>query len=207
MYIHWRETESYVTTGRALIAELTRSERRDGKVCRVTVKQLASIQMSCREPNPSEHAFWSAPGPRRGGQYNYHTNARMRFWLRALGHLGALCHDKAGEPDWPTINHLVDLLARRVPLPLPEETEWFAHYYGVEGALEDQERLDRARAAIAFTKRLGDLPDEGDFMLDQYADRIFPALAMRVREARGLLLLRQLPAYRAQPDSAAEATV
>ncbi len=78
---------------------------------------------------------------------------RLRFWLRSLGHLADLCRDEPGAPDWPRLNALVDQRARRVPLPLPLEADWFARYYDVEGALEDYERaIAQLRAAEAAAK-------------------------------------------------------
>jgi hypothetical protein len=96
MYIHWRERKNFVRVDDVLVAELTRSERRDGKARRVTVRQLGSIPKEFRLPNPEEHGWFGSGRP--GGEFNYNAIARLRFWLRSLGWLVALCRDDAGAP-------------------------------------------------------------------------------------------------------------
>lgn len=187
MYIHWR------TSGSSLVAELTRSVRIDGKVQRVTIRHLGSVDMKRSTPSDKEHANFAVGWYRK--PWDSHAKARVRFWFNALDRLGEICRDASNELDWPTISALADALARRVPLPTPQETAWYTHYYATDDALNDQARLDQARARIAAAAAAGVLPDGVSFMEDLHADKIFPSLARRMREVRGYALLLQLPAH------------
>lgn len=120
MYIVWRERQSERTHGRALCAELTRSERQGGRVRRVTVKHLGSIETSFTQPDDGLARLLR-------GEF------RVRFWIRAVGALvEALGLPRPdGEQPLPSetvaaLTPFVDALAARVPLPAPDEMAWFA---------------------------------------------------------------------------------